>query len=105
MLPVVAFVARCDARDGAGIRRAARLADDQDRRGSQLKEQSRGTIGSSRQLRSGRWLVGLQLALSLPLLVGAGLLARTVYNLQRPDLGFRRRASARGAGRLGRDRA
>src|SRR5262249_46688521 len=30
----------------------------------------------------------LQLALSLPLLVGAGLLARTVYNLQRADLGF-----------------
>ena len=30
----------------------------------------------------------LQLALSLPLLVGAGLLARTVYNLQRADLGY-----------------
>ena len=28
------------------------------------------------------------MALSLPLLVGAGLLARTVYNLQRADLGF-----------------
>jgi predicted permease len=33
--------------------------------------------------------VSLQLALSLPLLFGAGLLARTVYNLQRADLGFR----------------
>jgi predicted permease len=33
-------------------------------------------------------LVSLQLALSLPLLVGAGLLARTAYNLQRADLGF-----------------
>jgi predicted permease len=32
--------------------------------------------------------VSLQLALSLPLLVTAGLLARTVYNLQRADLGF-----------------
>ena len=30
----------------------------------------------------------LQLALSLPLLIGAGLLARSVYNLQRADLGF-----------------
>ena len=39
-------------------------------------------------MRSGRLLVSLQLALSLPLLVGAGLLARTVYNLQRADLGF-----------------
>ena len=28
------------------------------------------------------------MALSLPLLVGGGLLARTVYNLQRADLGF-----------------
>jgi len=39
-------------------------------------------------MRSGRFLVSLQLALSLPLLVGAGLLARIVYNLQRADLGF-----------------
>ena len=56
--------------------------------GAGLKEQSRGAIGTSGQLRSGRLLVSLQLALSLPLLVGAGLLARTVYNLQRADLGF-----------------
>ena len=56
--------------------------------GRYLKENSRGTIGSSRELRSARWLVGLQLALALPLLVGAGLLARTVYNLQNPELGF-----------------
>jgi len=52
--------------------------------GTALKEQGRGAAGS----RSGRFLVSLQLALSLPLLVGAGLLARTVYNLQRADLGF-----------------
>ena len=56
--------------------------------GSSLKENSRGTIGSSPELRSARWLVGLQLAFSLPLLVGAGLLARTVYNLQGSELGF-----------------
>jgi predicted permease len=53
-----------------------------------LKEQSRSATSTHGQLRSGRWLVSLQLALSLPLLVGAGLLARTVYNLQRADLGF-----------------
>ena len=53
-----------------------------------LKDQHRGAIGSMRQLRSGKLLVSVQLALSLPLLVGAGLLARTVYNLQRADLGF-----------------
>jgi len=56
--------------------------------GATLKEQSRGAIGSFGQMRSGRFLVSLQLALSLPLLVGAGLMARTVYNLQRADLGF-----------------
>jgi putative ABC transport system permease protein len=56
--------------------------------GEALKEQSRGATGTFGQLRSGRLLVSVQLALSLPLLVGAGLLARTVYNLQRADLGF-----------------
>ena len=38
--------------------------------------------------RSGRLLVSLQLALALPLLLMASLLVRTVYNLQRADLGF-----------------
>ncbi len=56
--------------------------------GATLKEQSRGARGSRAQIRWGRFLVCLQLALSLPLLVGAGLLARTLYNLQRADLGF-----------------
>jgi len=54
-----------------------------------LKEQSRGSAGSMGRLRLGRSLVSLQLALSLPLLAGAGLLARTVYNLQHVDLGYR----------------
>src|SRR5262249_40412144 len=56
--------------------------------GAALNEQNRGRGATLGHLRSGRLLVGLQLALSLPLLVGAGLLARTVYNLQRADLGF-----------------
>jgi predicted permease len=56
--------------------------------GAALKEQGRGATGSPGRMRPGRFLVGLQLALSLPLLFGAGLLARTVYNLQRADLGF-----------------
>ena len=51
-------------------------------------QESRGAIGSLGRMRSGRFLVSLQLALSFPLLVGAGLLARTVYNLQHADLGF-----------------
>ncbi len=53
-----------------------------------LKEYGRGALGSRAQTRSGRALVSLQLALSLPLLVGAGLLARTAYNVQRIDHGF-----------------
>jgi putative ABC transport system permease protein len=56
--------------------------------GATLKEQGRSATGSLGRMRSGRFLVSLQLALSLPLLVGAGLLARTVYNLQRADLGY-----------------
>jgi predicted permease len=56
---------------------------------SALKEQGRGAIGTRARSRSGRLLVGLQLALSLPLLVGAGLLARTAYNVQRIDLGLK----------------
>ena len=55
---------------------------------SNLKDQGRGATGTRGALRSGRLLVSVQIALSLPLLVGAGLLARTVYNLQRADLGF-----------------
>ena len=51
--------------------------------GSTLKERGRGNTGSW-----GRVLVSAQLALSLPLLAGAGLLARTVYNLQHQQLGF-----------------
>jgi predicted permease len=56
--------------------------------GEVLKEQGRSATGSPGRIRSARFLVSLQLALSLPLLVGAGLLARTVYNLQHADLGF-----------------
>ena len=53
-----------------------------------LKQESRGDIGSRGGIRSGRLLVCLQLALSLPLLVSAGLLARTFYNLEHADLGY-----------------
>jgi predicted permease len=53
-----------------------------------LKEQSRAALGTRRQMRAGRLLVSVQLALSLPLLVGAGLLVRTVYNLQHANLGW-----------------
>jgi predicted permease len=54
--------------------------------GAVLNEQGRG--GAPGRMRLGRGLVSLQLALSLPLLIGAGLLARTVYNLQHVELGY-----------------
>ena len=53
-----------------------------------LRDQGRGVAGSAAWLRVGRLVVVGQLALSLPLLIGAGLLARTLINLQRVDLGY-----------------
>ncbi len=53
-----------------------------------LKERGRGLTGSAAWLRVGKFVVVGQLALSLPLLVGAGLLLRTFYNLQHVDLGY-----------------
>jgi predicted permease len=53
-----------------------------------MKEQSRGLTASAGWLRTGRWIVAGQVALSLPLLAGAGLLARTLDNLRRVDVGF-----------------
>jgi predicted permease len=55
--------------------------------GPALRE-GRGSAGSAVWHRVGRVVVVGQLALTLPLLVGAGLLARTLYNLQRVDLGY-----------------
>jgi predicted permease len=58
--------------------------------GAALNAEGRTTTGSAGRLRWGKLLVIAQLALSLPLLAGAGLLARTLYNLQNADLGFPR---------------
>jgi putative ABC transport system permease protein len=57
-------------------------------RAAETLREYRGAVGSPGPARSARFLVSVQLALSLPLLVGAGLLAQTVNNLQRADLGF-----------------
>jgi predicted permease len=53
-----------------------------------LKDGSRGTAGLSK-LRMGRLLVVLQVALSVFLLVGAGLCLKTFTNLRNVPLGFR----------------
>ncbi len=54
-----------------------------------LREKSRGVSGSPGRRAFGRLLVISQVALSLLLLVGAGLLTRTLRNLQEVDKGFR----------------
>jgi predicted permease len=53
-----------------------------------LRESGRGVSGSAAWQRIGKLVVIGQLALSLPLLVGAGLLVRTLVNLQHIDLGY-----------------
>jgi predicted permease len=53
-----------------------------------LREPGRGIAGSMAWQRIGKLVVIGQLALSLPLLVGAGLLVRTLVNLQRIDVGY-----------------
>jgi len=54
---------------------------------SAMKDQARGTGQRVRQY-LGRTLVIFQVALSLLLLIGAGLLIRSLYNLRQIDLGF-----------------
>jgi predicted permease len=53
-----------------------------------LKE-SAGSVAGGGHVRLRKTFVGLQVALSLLLLVGAGLFVRTLDNLRRVDLGFR----------------
>jgi predicted permease len=54
-----------------------------------LKDTGRGSSGASRSL-LGKSLVVAQVAISLILLIGAGLIVRTLHNLQRADAGFNR---------------
>ena len=56
-------------------------------RGTRLQQESAATAPSQRLARV---LVGIQVALSIVLLFGAGLFARTLAHLQTEDVGFRR---------------
>lgn len=69
---------------GLGPARQAGNVDPQDA----LRERTRAATHGRRQQRTRAVLVATQVALSLVLLVGAGLLGRTLFNLVRIDLGF-----------------
>src|SRR5580693_4859217 len=56
---------------------------------SALKDQAGSLAGGGGQARFRKTLVAAQTGLSLLLMVGAGLFARTLYNLKTQDLGFR----------------
>jgi predicted permease len=56
--------------------------------GENLKGHGCSATSTSGQIRWGRVLVAAQLALSLPLLVGAGQLLQTLRNLRQADLGY-----------------
>jgi predicted permease len=68
-----------------GLLPALRVTDTQP---AVVLREGKGIAGSAAWLRVGKLVVVGQLALSLPLLVGAGLLVRTLVNLQRVDLGY-----------------
>ncbi len=68
-----------------------------------MKGQAHGTSQRVRQY-LGRTLIIFQVALSLLLLIGAGLLIRSLYNLRQIDLGFRFRITCEGVGSHDRDR-
>lgn len=54
-----------------------------------LKENSSGVIGGKNRIGAGKILVVIQVALSLVLLVGAGLFVRTLRNMKSLGLGFK----------------
>lgn len=56
---------------------------------STLREQGSSVSGSRAQVHFRKWLVASQIVLTTVLLVGAGLFARSLSNLQRLDLGMR----------------
>jgi predicted permease len=57
---------------------------------STLKENTRAATGGASRINAGKILVAAQIAVSLLLLIGAGLFVRTLRNLQNVNLGYAR---------------
>src|SRR5262249_55592692 len=84
--PVLAFTAGISllAALGLGITTSVRATS-----GGSLIEGGRGSVGTERSERAGRAIVAAQLAMTLALLTGAGLLGRSLLRVLSVDPGFR----------------
>jgi predicted permease len=87
--PVLAFTAGISllAALGLGITTAVRVTSGTS--GGSLIEGGRGSVGTQRSERAGRAIVAAQLAMTLALLTGAGLLGRSLLRVLSVDPGFR----------------
>jgi predicted permease len=88
-LAVLAFVTVMTLLTGIGFGIAPALRAGRTDPSPGLSGQGRGGIDPSVRRRLSRTLVLAQVALSLALLIGAGLMIRTIHNLGQVDLGFK----------------
>jgi len=88
-LRVLAFTAGISLLTGLLFGLAPAFRATQMNPGPALKEQGRGLAGGRQHLSLSRLLVVSQVALSLVLLIGAGLFVRSLRNLKNLDAGFR----------------
>jgi putative ABC transport system permease protein len=88
-VPVLAFAVllSCAVAVGLGLFTALRATSGDVREG--LGEGGRGQIGSHSSQRVGRGIVGAQMAITLVLVIGAGLLGRSLLKVLEVDPGFR----------------
>jgi len=85
---VLAFVVGITLFTGLGFGISPALGGTRADLAAALTQQGRAGTGRHVRRRLSRTLVLVQVALSLALLIGAGLLVRTIYNLGHVDLGF-----------------
>jgi predicted permease len=89
---VLAFTAAVSILSGIAFGLAPSLAAIRVQALTTLKESSGTASAGAKRFRSGKMLVGAQVALSLLLLICAGVLLRSLQSLERVNLGFDRRS-------------